>query len=81
MIDYSNKKWQALFKASTKPFSQIFNGDSKNLAAFRDQILDRVTTTGWNVPGANILMVPDGSGTLRNIVTEYPLLKEEDIRT
>ena len=81
LIDYSDKKGQALFEASTKPFGQIFDGDSKNLAAFKAQILDRATTAGWNVPGANILLVSDSSGNFRNIVTEYPLLSEEEIKT
>ena len=81
LIDYLNKKGQALFEASTKPFSQIFDDDSKNLAAFRDQILDCAMTADWNVPRANIFMVPGASGNMRNIVTEYPLLKEEEIKT
>ena len=81
MIYYLDKKGQGLFKVSTKPFSQIFDGDSKNLVAFRDQILDCAMTAGWNMPGANIVLVPDGSGNIRNVVTEYPLLKEEEIKT
>jgi hypothetical protein len=53
--------------------------DSEGLSRFNEHILDREIQSGWNAPGASIMMVPGVDGVMRQLVHNHGQLTPEDI--
>lgn len=80
-IDYSTKMLGFSLFESAKSLEHLFDGTLVGLVSFRDQIDQKVTNTGWNLPGGNILEIQTRGDTVRYILYEYSLISVDDITT
>jgi len=75
-IDYSQRSGQKIWDEATAPLTNPFEVDSRGAATFCENLLDRAKKSGW----WNILTIPDQDGKDRDLITNYGMLRVEDIR-
>jgi hypothetical protein len=53
--------------------------DSEGLSRFNEHAIDREMQSGWNAPGASIMMIPDVNGVLGHLVHNYGQLTAQEV--
>ena len=78
-IDYTSTTGIKLFNSAILKLPEIFDGEPKSINLFNKKLTERAKQSGWMETGANIIMIADSTGTLRNLITEYGRLTVDDI--
>ncbi|CAB9508242.1 unknown protein [Seminavis robusta] len=65
--DFTSSTGLKIFMASTAPLPVLYDGKEFGLRDFLRKILQRAESYGWTA----IFMVPDGTGTVKNMTTQY----------
>lgn len=78
-INYATTEGRKLYKDSTEALSDTkFDGKNDNIALFKEQLLSRALTCGWNNEDANIIDLPDdmddNNANFYNIVNQPGML-------
>ena len=81
IINLNSKAGRDLFNKATAPLAIPFDGSSKNIHLFQNQLLRRAENTGWNSGTGNILTIPDARGDNRNFITGYGCVTDTLITT
>ena len=81
IIDFNTKLGVSLYNSAITPVEIKFDGDSKNISLFQNQLLRKGFKAGWGAGTGDILNIPDDDGNKRNILTEYGCLTKENITT
>ena len=81
IINLDSKAGRDLFNKATAPLAIPFDGSSKNIHLFQNQLLRRAENAGWNSGTGNILTIPDARGDNRNVITEYGCVTDTLITT
>ena len=71
IIDFNTKLGVSLYNSAIVPVEIKFDGDSKNISLFQNQLLRKGFKAGWGAGNGDILNIPDDAGKKRNILTEY----------
>ena len=80
IIDLSSTKGIKLYKSITTPLDIKFDGSSKELVLFMDELKHKADENGWN---DMLLRVSDRhpvNPTFRNLITNHRLIDIEDVR-
>jgi hypothetical protein len=78
-IRYSEATGTMLWNAASALLPTKWAVDSKGLSWFNEHVVDREMQSGWNAPGASIMMIPDVDGVLRHLIHQYGQLTPEDV--
>ena len=78
-INYTSTIGIRLFNSAILKLLEIFDGKSKSINIFNEKLAERERKSGWMEAGANIIMMPDYTGTPRNLIIEYGRLTVETI--
>ena len=70
-IDYTPTTGIKLFNSTIIKLPDLFDGESKPVNLFNENLAENMNQSGWVKSGANIIIIPDSTGTQRNIITEY----------
>ena len=81
IIDLNSKSGRDLFKKATAPLAIHFDGSSKKINLFQNQLLRRADAAGWNSGTGNILTVPDAKADNKIVITEYECVTDIHITT
>jgi hypothetical protein len=78
-IRYSEATGIKLWNAASASLPTKWAVDSEGLSRFNEHVVDREMQSGWNAPGASIMMIPDVNGVLRHLIHNYGQLTPEDV--
>jgi hypothetical protein len=78
-IRYSEATGIKLWNAASASLPAKWTVDSEGLSRFNKHVVDREMQSGWNAPGASIMMIPDVDGVLRHLIHNYRQLTPEDV--
>jgi hypothetical protein len=68
-----------LWNTASASLSAKWAVDSEGLSRFNKNVIDREIQSGWNAPGASIMMILDVNGVLRHLVHNYGQLMAQDV--
>jgi hypothetical protein len=63
-IRYSEATGIKLWNAASASLPTKWAVDSEGLSRFNEHVVEREMQSGWNAPGASIMMIPDVNGVL-----------------
>jgi hypothetical protein len=75
--NYSSPEGIKLYHHAVSPLSPVYKGDERALKVFLSGLTSKALQFGWE---PMIMMIPDGSGVVRNLLKSYTLLTSEDIK-
>jgi hypothetical protein len=78
-IRYSEATGIKLWNSASASLPTKWAVDSEGLSRFNEHGVDREMQSGWNAPGASIMMIPDVNGVLRHLIHNYGKLTPEDV--
>jgi hypothetical protein len=78
-IRYSEATGIKLWNAASATLPAKWAVDSEGLGRFNEHIIDREMQSGWNAPGASIMMIPGVDGVLRHLVHSYGQLTAHNV--
>ena len=55
--------------------------ESSSINTFNELLYDKAIASGWTNSNADILMIPDSNGNIRNLIREFGRLTVEEVRT
>jgi hypothetical protein len=58
----------------------MYTLESGNVNQANEALMQRASESAWDATCADILNIPDSNGTLRNVISEYGLLRSQNIR-
>ena len=70
LIDYTSTTGNKLFNSAILKLPDILYGESKSINLFNKKLAERAKQSGWMEAGENSIMIPDSTGTPRNLITE-----------
>jgi hypothetical protein len=80
LIDYSTSTGIKVWNEATAALNFNFSAQANEVNKFCERLNDRAEKQGWKATGADIITIPDASGTNRNLIKEYGRLTFEEIR-
>ena len=79
VLDYTSRPGQKAWEEATYPLPIIYDVNSRGAVKFCENMRVRAQKSGWDMPNANILTIPDSNGINRHLITNYGMLTVEDI--
>jgi hypothetical protein len=70
-IRYNEETDIKLWNAASASLPAKWVVDSEGLSRFNEHVVDREIQSGWNAPGASVMMIPDVEGVLRHLIHNY----------
>jgi hypothetical protein len=70
-LDLSTSTGIKVWQESTAPLSFKFSAEGGEVNQFCEKLMERAEKAGWNMPGGDVLTIPDGNGNNYNIIQEY----------
>jgi hypothetical protein len=72
-LDYSTSSGIKIWNEASAPLPFKFNIEGKEVNTFCETLSKRANKSGWNLTGADIIMIDDSSthAVQRNIITKY----------
>jgi hypothetical protein len=77
LLDYSKSDDVKIYQSAIAPMTPLYDGEPGGLLTFLERLIIRADLSNWK----NIIMTPDSSGVLRNLLTEHGRLTMANIRT
>ena len=83
ILNYENKVHLDIFKTSSAPFSDKFDGSKEKLPSLKAEIMARAPIGGWDSQGSDVINIPsENDPTVKiNIVKEHPKITTEWVKT
>ena len=81
LIDYRTTDGKKLFKTAIESLPIKFDMESSSINTFNELLHDKSIASGWTNSNADILMIPDSNGNIRNLIREFGRLTVEEVRT
>ena len=79
IIDLNSKLGRDIYTRATASLKTFFDGDSKNINLFQNQLKRKTENAGWGTGTGDIIHIRDSKGNSRNLITEYGCLTKDDI--
>ena len=76
-INYRLTTGIKLFNSAILKLPELFDGESKSINLFNEKLAEIVKQSGWMEAVLNIIIIPDYTGTPRNLIIEYGRLTVE----
>ena len=67
IIDLNSKLGRDIYTRATAPLKTFFDGDSKNINLFQNQLKRKTENAGWGTGTGNIIHIKDAKGNSRNL--------------
>ena len=76
VLDYENSDHVKIYRAAIAPLEPKFDGKSGGLLRFLERVREHAKESNWK----NILLIPDTSGKMHNLLTGYGQLTSAEVR-
>ena len=75
VLDYENSDHVKIYRAAIAPLEPKFDGKSGGLLRFLERVREHAEESNWK----NILLIPDTSGKMHNLLTGYGQLTSAEV--
>eukprot|EP00957_Ditylum_brightwellii_P077495 5888535-Ditylum_brightwellii.AAC.1 len=71
--------WKCWVHLTARLSEELFDCQPEQLNPFLETLMKRTWNSGWDIPGADIISIPDDASVVRHLLSHHTLITTENI--